>query len=224
MIFAIEMTNLCKNYMVGDIVIPALKGINLQVQKGDILAIMGSSGSGKSTLMNVIGCLDKANSGEYLLDGVSVLNLNDNETANIRNTKIGFVFQSFNLLTRSTALENVELPLIYNRNSSGSDSKGIAFNALKRVGLEDRVNHQPYQLSGGQQQRVAIARALVNNPSLLLADEPTGNLDTTTSHDIMKLFCELNNQGITIILVTHDSDISKYAYRVMHMNDGIINN
>jgi len=220
--FAIEMTKLTKNYIIGDIVIPALKGIDLKVEKGEIVAIMGSSGSGKSTLMNVIGCLDKATSGEYFLDGISVLTLNDNEAANIRNTKIGFVFQSFNLLTRSTALENVELPLIYNRNKVGIDSNAIALGALKRVGLEDRVNHQPYQLSGGQQQRVAIARALVNNPTILLADEPTGNLDSTTSRDIMKLFSELNSQSITIILVTHDNLISKYADRVLHMNDGLI--
>ncbi len=220
--FAIQMTGLKKNYIIGDIIIPALKGINMSVNKGEIIAIMGSSGSGKSTLMNVIGCLDKADSGEYLLDGISVLTLDANETANIRNTHIGFIFQSFNLLSRSSALENVELPLIYNRNKSDLNYKAIALDALKRVGLEDRVYHKPLQLSGGQQQRVAIARALVNNPSILLADEPTGNLDSITSNDIMKLFLDLNEQNITIILVTHDPQIAKYASRVLYMNDGII--
>ena len=220
--FAIQMKDLTKNYIIGDIVIPALKGINLTVIRGEIIAIMGSSGSGKSTLMNVIGCLDKADSGEYLLDGLSVMTLDENETASIRNTRIGFVFQSFNLLSRSSALENVELPLIYNRIQNKFDYKAIAFDALKRVGLEDRVYHKPLQLSGGQQQRVAIARALVNNPSILLADEPTGNLDSTTSSDIMKLFLDLNKQNITIILVTHDPQIAKYANRILYMNDGLI--
>ncbi len=219
---AIQMTDLTKDYIIGDIVIPALRGINLTVTKGEIIAIMGSSGSGKSTLMNIIGCLDKANSGEYFLDGISVMSLNKNETADIRNTRIGFVFQSFNLLSRSSALENVELPLIYNRNKNKIDYKEIAFNALKRVGLEDRVYHKPQQLSGGQQQRVAIARALVNNPSILLADEPTGNLDSITSTDIMKLFLDLNKQNITILLVTHDPQIAKYASRVLYMIDGLI--
>jgi len=218
----IDIINLEKKYFIGEIVISALKGVNLTVSKGEIIAIMGTSGSGKSTLMNVIGCLDNATSGEYTLDGISVMSLNDYQKAVIRNRKIGIIFQSFNLLPRSSALENVELPLIYNRDSCGLDYKEIAFDALKRVGLEDRVYHQAHQLSGGQQQRVAIARALVNNPAILLADEPTGNLDSNTSTDIMELFMLLNQQNITILLVTHDKNIAQYANRRYCMKDGVI--
>lgn len=222
MSIAIKITELKKNYFIGDVMIPALSGVNLSVTKGEIVAIMGASGCGKSTLMNIIGCLDKASSGDYILDGISVMQLDDNQRANIRNKKIGFIFQSFNLLSRSTALENVELPLIYNRDINGLDCKKMAYNALEKVGLEDRVNHQAQQLSGGQQQRVAIARALVNNPTILLADEPTGNLDSKTSNDIMKLFLWLNNQNITIILVTHDKIIAEYADKRFYMKDGLI--
>ncbi len=218
----IQMNDLKKEYKMGDMIIHALKGIDLTVRKGDFLAIMGSSGSGKSTLMNLIGCLDKATSGEYLLDGKSVISLNKNEYALIRNEKIGFVFQGFNLLNRTSAIENVQLPLIYNRKASESDHKEMAFEVLKLVGLQDRVYHEPHQLSGGQQQRVAIARALINNPSILLADEPTGNLDTATSNDIMKLFGNLNERNITLIIVTHELDIAEYAKRTIYMNDGLI--
>lgn len=218
----IQMNDLKKEYKMGDMIIHALKGIDLTVRKGDFLAIMGSSGSGKSTLMNLIGCLDKATSGEYLLDGKSVISLNKNEYALIRNEKIGFVFQGFNLLNRTSAIENVQLPLIYNRKASESDHKEMAFEVLKLVGLQDRVYHEPHQLSGGQQQRVAIARALINNPSILLADEPTGNLDTATSNDIMKLFGNLNERNITLIIVTHEPDIAEYAKRTIYMNDGLI--
>ena len=218
----IQMNDLKKEYKMGDMIIHALKGVDLTVRKGDFLAIMGSSGSGKSTLMNLIGCLDKATSGEYLLDGKSVISLNKNEYALIRNEKIGFVFQGFNLLNRTSAIENVQLPLIYNRKASESDHKEMAFEVLKLVGLQDRVYHEPHQLSGGQQQRVAIARALINNPSILLADEPTGNLDTATSNDIMKLFGNLNERNITLIIVTHEPDIAEYAKRTIYMNDGLI--
>ncbi|WP_287373893.1 ABC transporter ATP-binding protein [Prosthecochloris sp.] len=218
----IQMNDLKKEYKMGDMIIHALRGVDLTVRKGDFLAIMGSSGSGKSTLMNLIGCLDKATSGEYLLDGKSVISLNKNEYALIRNEKIGFVFQGFNLLNRTSAIENVQLPLIYNRKASESDHKEMAFEVLKLVGLQDRVYHEPHQLSGGQQQRVAIARALINNPSILLADEPTGNLDTATSNDIMKLFGNLNERNITLIIVTHEPDIAEYAKRTIYMNDGLI--
>ena len=221
MSYTIEMENLTKQYHIGDIIIDALRGINMKVEKGEFLALMGASGSGKSTLMNIIGCLDKATSGQYLLDGCSVVSLKDDELATIRNKKIGFVFQGFNLLSRTSAIENVELPLIYRRGDNKQYSRDDAYKALCRVGLKDRIYHEPQQLSGGQQQRVAIARALVNNPSIILADEPTGNLDSTTSEDIMKLFQELNEQEITIILVTHEQDISLYAKRVLRMKDGV---
>lgn len=218
----IVIRNIKKDYVVASTIIPALKGVDLSVKKGEIIAIMGTSGSGKSTFMNILGCLDKATSGDYYLDGISVMNLNEQETSYIRNKKIGFVFQSFNLLNRSSAIENVELPLIYNSEYVKTDFREKAVSALKRVGLEDRVNHQTQQLSGGQQQRVAIARALVNGPSLLLADEPTGNLDSKTSTDIMNLFVSLNEQGITIVLVTHDINIAKYAHKRYLMKDGLM--
>lgn len=218
----IETKQLTKTYQMGDVAVQALRGIDLSVAPGEFLAIMGASGSGKSTLMNLIGCLDQPTSGEYFLDGINVNQLSKNEYADIRNQKIGFVFQGFNLLSRTSALENVELPLFYDRTKRVANPKQAAIEALERVGLGDRIDHEPTQLSGGQQQRVAIARALVTQPSLILADEPTGNLDTKTSYDIMALFQELNEQGITIILVTHEKDISEYAKRIVTMRDGMI--
>jgi len=218
----IETRNLVKTYQVGDVAVHALRGINLTVNRGEFLAIMGASGSGKSTLMNLLGCLDLPSSGDYYLDGRHVNSMNKNDYADIRNQKIGFVFQVFNLLPRTNALENVELPLLYDRNGRIKAPLKAAMDALKRVGLADRMDHEPNQLSGGQQQRVAIARALVNNPSLILADEPTGNLDSRTSIDIMALFQELNDQGITVVLVTHEHDIARYAKRFVEMRDGLI--
>ena len=218
----IETRNLVKTYQVGDVAVHALRGINLTVNRGEFLAIMGASGSGKSTLMNLLGCLDLPSSGDYFLDGRHVNTMNKNEYADIRNQKIGFVFQVFNLLSRTNALENVELPLLYDRNRRIKDPLKAAIEALKRVGLGDRMDHEPNQLSGGQQQRVAIARALVNQPAIILADEPTGNLDSRTSIDIMALFQELNDQGITVVLVTHEHDIARYAKRFVEMRDGLI--
>ncbi len=218
----IQIRDLKKIYHVGDIEVHALRGIQLDIGRGEFLAIMGASGSGKSTLMNLLGCLDRPTSGEYFLDGISVGNLSRNEYADIRNVKIGFVFQGFNLLPRTSALENVELPLFYNRTQKTKDFRDRAAKALTRVGLGERMDHEPNQLSGGQQQRVAIARALVNDPAIILADEPTGNLDTATSIEVMALFQELNDQGITIILVTHEQDIAEYSRRVIEMRDGRI--
>ncbi|MCU0645070.1 MAG: ABC transporter ATP-binding protein [bacterium] len=218
----IETKNLTKTYLMGDVAVHALRGIDLSVAPGEFLAIMGASGSGKSTLMNLIGCLDQPTSGDYFLDGKNVNVLSKNEYADIRNQKIGFVFQGFNLLSRTSALENVELPLFYDRTRRVENPKQAAIDALERVGLRDRTDHEPSQLSGGQQQRVAIARALVTQPSLILADEPTGNLDTKTSIDIMAVLQDLNAQGITIILVTHENDISQYAKRIVTMRDGLI--
>jgi putative ABC transport system ATP-binding protein len=206
----------------GDVSVHALRGVDLIVERGEFLAIMGSSGSGKSTLMNLLGCLDVPTSGEYYLDGKSISQMNRNEYADIRNQKIGFVFQGFNLLARTSALENVELPLFYDRTRRIKDPKKSAMKALERVGLGDRLRHEPNQLSGGEQQRVAIARALVNEPTLILADEPTGNLDTRTSIDVMSVFQELNDQGITIVLVTHERDLAQYAKRIVEMRDGHI--
>jgi putative ABC transport system ATP-binding protein len=217
----IEINNIEKKYTIGDNVINALRGVYLNIESGDMISIMGSSGSGKSTLLNIIGCLDKGNTGEYLLDGISVMSLSKNQTADIRNKKIGFVFQSFNLLQRSSAIENVELPLIYYREKKNQENTDLAYEALKKVGLEDRIYHEAQQLSGGQQQRVAIARAIVNKPSILLADEPTGNLDSETSKDIMSLFKKLNEELITVILVTHDPIIAKYTNKIMYMKDGV---
>ncbi|MEZ5359794.1 MAG: ABC transporter ATP-binding protein [Candidatus Zixiibacteriota bacterium] len=220
----IETKQLCKTYKMGDVLIPAVKDVNLIVNAGEILAIMGSSGSGKSSLMNLLGCLDQPTTGEYFLDGISVGKMNRNERAAIRNHKIGFVFQGFNLLARTSALENAMLPLIYDRSAKVNDPEQAAREALQRVGLGDRMDHHPHQLSGGQQQRVAIARALVNKPSIILADEPTGNLDTLTSLEIMALFQDLNKQGITAILVTHEPDIARYATRIVLMRDGCVVN
>ncbi|MBN1410765.1 MAG: ABC transporter ATP-binding protein [Spirochaetales bacterium] len=218
----IKLREACKVYRLGDISVEALKKVDLDIDKGEFTAVMGSSGSGKSTLMNILGCLDTVTSGDYFLDGQNVNSLSKDEYAEIRNKKIGFVFQGFNLLPRTTALENVELPLFYSRHINKNDYNSLARNALIRVGLEDRMHHEPNKLSGGQQQRVAIARALVNNPAMILADEPTGNLDTATSLDILSIFQELNAQGITVILVTHEPDIAKYAGRIITLRDGII--
>lgn len=218
----IETQNLTKTFRMGDMAVHALRGVDLKVEKGEFLAIMGASGSGKSTLMNLLGCLDTPSSGEYLLDGKAVSKMTKDEYADIRNQKIGFVFQGFNLLARTSAMENVELPLYYDRSRRIKDTHAAVLEALKRVGLADRMDHEPSQLSGGQQQRVAIARALVNQPAIILADEPTGNLDTRTSVDVMSVFQELNDQGITIILVTHEKDLAQYAKRIVEVRDGVV--
>ena len=217
----IETQELWKTYEMGSEKIHALRGASLKIEKGEYVAIMGPSGSGKSTLMNLIGCLDTPSQGHYILNNKDVSNMDDDELANIRNREIGFVFQTFNLLPRATALHNVELPLIYN-GSSTDERKEKAIKALTRVELGDRVTHKPNELSGGQRQRVAIARALVNDPSLILADEPTGNLDSKTSIEIMRLFDELHKQGNTIIIVTHERDIALHAHRVISILDGQI--
>jgi len=207
----IELRNLVKTYQTGEVEVKAVRGVTLDIQRGDFVAIMGASGSGKSTLMNTLGCLDQPTSGEYLLDGVAVAGLNRKELAKFRNKKLGFVFQGFNLLSRTTALENVELPMFYAHPLVPlRERHQRAVEALQKVGLGDRLHHHPSQLSGGQQQRIAIARALVNRPELVLADEPTGNLDTRTSIEIMGLFQELNDSGITIVMVTHELDIAAY--------------
>jgi putative ABC transport system ATP-binding protein len=218
----IRAEKVAKVYQMGRNEVHALRGVNLMVERGEMIAIMGASGSGKSTLMNILGCLDKPTSGDYFLDGVHVNELGKNELADLRNRKLGFVFQGFNLLSRTTALENVELPLLYDRTGRQLDTRKMAAEALTRVGLGDRLDHQPSELSGGQQQRVAIARALVTHPALLLADEPTGNLDSRTSVEIMALFQDLNDQQITVILVTHESDIACYAKRIVEVRDGRI--
>ena len=217
----IQTNNLKKTYPLAEPV-HALRGVNLTISPGEFVSIMGASGSGKSTFMNIIGCLDKPTEGSYLLDGIAVGDLSRNELAEIRNEKIGFVFQGFNLLSRTSALENVELPLVYQRKASKVKVQEKAAECLKRVGLGDRMDHHTQQLSGGQQQRVAVARALVNDPALILADEPTGNLDSRTSLDLMGLFQELNQHGITIVLVTHEPDIARFTKRVVEMRDGLI--
>ena len=217
----IGITSVIKAYKMGDVVVNALRGVSVAVGEGEFVAIMGASGSGKSTLMNVIGCLDVPDSGSYTLDGREVLGLNRRELADLRNSKIGFVFQNFSLLARTTALENVELPTHY-RHGPKVDYHAAARAALKKVGLGERMDHMPNQLSGGQQQRVAIARAIVNDPPLILADEPTGALDTQTSIEVMQLFIDLNNSGKTIVLVTHEPDIAQYAKRLIKMRDGQI--
>jgi putative ABC transport system ATP-binding protein len=217
----ISLNGITRVYKMGKEVLAALQGINLNVEKGEYVALMGPSGSGKSTLMNIIGCLDSPSGGSYLLNDKDVSSMSENELAEVRNKEIGFVFQTFNLLPRQTALENVALPLIY-----AGLSKKIrlekAFEALKSVGLEDRVKHKPNELSGGQRQRVAVARALVNNPSLILADEPTGNLDTKTSEEIMLLFEEIHAKGNTIMVVTHEEDIARRAKRIVRLRDGLV--
>jgi putative ABC transport system ATP-binding protein len=219
----IEIHDLVKIYQMGEVEVRALDGIDLLVNEGEFLAVMGPSGSGKSTLMNIVGCLDRPTSGTYILDGVDVSKLSRDQRAVIRNAKIGFVFQSFNLLARTSALENVELPMLYGELGWSSDQRhDAARTSLQRVGLGGREGHYPSQLSGGQQQRVAIARALVTNPAILLADEPTGNLDSRTSEEIMGIFQQLNEEGKTIVLITHEPDIAQHAKRVVHVRDGRI--
>jgi len=216
----IEIEHLRKDFHVGDVTVHALKGINLNIQEGDFVAIMGASGSGKSTMLNILGCLDKPTSGDYKLDGINISQLNKNQLAELRNNKLGFVFQSYNLLPRTTALENVELPLFYNPKVKSKERRERALKALEAVGLSDRMHHTPSQLSGGQQQRVAIARSLVNDPVVILADEATGNLDTRTSYEIMDLFQKLNEEGKTIVFVTHEPDIARLTKRNIVFRDG----
>ncbi|MFT4033297.1 MAG: ABC transporter ATP-binding protein [Siphonobacter sp.] len=217
----IETNHIQKRYVMGTEVVEALKNITISIQKGEYVAFMGPSGSGKSTLMNIVGCLDTPTSGSYILNGQDVSRMGENELAEVRNKEIGFVFQTFNLLPRQTALENVALPLIY-AGYSKADRTEKAMQTLKGVGLENRAHHRPNELSGGQRQRVAIARALVNDPSILLADEPTGNLDTKTSYEIMDLFDQLYSKGNTIVMVTHEEDIAQYSHRIIRLRDGFI--
>jgi putative ABC transport system ATP-binding protein len=217
----IQITNIKRDFQLGNETINVLKGIDLQINKGEYVALMGPSGSGKSTLMNLLGCLDTPTSGTYILNGNDVSQMHDDDLAEIRNKEIGFVFQTFNLLPRTTALDNVALPMIY-AGYSKTDRNIRATEVLKQVGLDDRMDHQPNQLSGGQRQRVAVARALVNKPSIILADEPTGNLDSKTSEEIMKLFGDIHAAGNTVILVTHEEEIAKYAHRIIRLRDGMI--
>ena len=216
----INTVGLTKTYKIGEVEVHALNSVNLKIDEGEFVAIMGASGSGKSTLMNLIGCLDQPTSGEYFLDGINTSKLSKNEYATIRNQKIGFVFQGFNLLSRTNALENVELPLMYDRSLRIVNPRRKAEEVLKRVGLADRMDHQPNQLSGGQQQRVAIARAVVANPRLILADEPTGNLDSKNGIEVINLLTELNKEGTTIIMVTHNDRDAGYAHRIVNLFDG----
>lgn len=218
----IKLRDVCKIYRMGEIDIPALRNVSLEIARGDFVAIMGASGSGKSTLMNVLGCLDTPTSGDYWLDGEQAGTLSADRLAVLRNRKIGFVFQNFNLLPRTSAMENVELPLYYGEHLRSAERRKRAADLLGRLGLGDRMGHHPSQLSGGQQQRVAIARALVNAPPLILADEPTGNLDSRSSNEIMNLFTSLNAEGITVVMVTHEPDIARFAKRSIHMRDGEI--
>jgi putative ABC transport system ATP-binding protein len=218
----IDITALKKDYHVGEVTVHALRGVDLKIREGEFVSIMGASGSGKSTMLNIIGCLDRPTEGLYLLDGVNVAGMSKNERASIRNLKIGFVFQSYNLLSRTSALENVELPLMYNPSVGSRERRERAMAALEAVGLADRMDHMPNQLSGGQQQRVAIARSLVNDPVVILADEATGNLDTRTSYEIMSLFQELNQKGKTIVFVTHEADIARCMTRSVVFRDGHI--
>jgi putative ABC transport system ATP-binding protein len=215
----IELENITKIYRMGNVEVPALRGVTLSIEQGEMVALIGASGSGKSTLMNIIGFLDKPTGGKYILEGLDVSQLNDNKLAEMRNRKIGFVFQTYNLLPRAAAVANVELPLIY---GGGSQKRKRAVEALERVGLKARATHKPSELSGGEQQRVAIARALVNNPSIILADEPTGNLDSNATAEIVSIFCRLNREGITIVLVTHEIDVARQARRIVRLFDGKI--
>ncbi len=218
----IKVSELRKDYHVGEMTVHALRGVDMEIYEGDFAAIMGTSGSGKSTMLNILGCLDKPTYGEYQLDGVNMGTMNKNQLAGLRNNKLGFIFQSYNLLPRTTALENVELPLFYNSKVKTKERKERAMHALEQVGLADRIDHMPNQLSGGQQQRVAIARSLVNDPVVILADEATGNLDTRTSYEIMELFQRLNDNGKTIVFVTHESDIARFMKRNIVFRDGRI--
>ncbi len=219
----IHLDSVSKTYQSGDVEVHAVRSVSIEIQAGEFVAIMGASGSGKSSMMNMLGCLDRPTEGVYMLDGIDVSKLDRNQLADIRNQKIGFIFQGFNLLARTTALENVELPMFYARQMvSAKEQRERAMKALERVGIAQRSDHHPNQLSGGQQQRVAIARALVNRPALLLADEPTGNLDSRTSVEIMDAFQELNDQGITIVMVTHEPDIAAYTKRNLVMRDGVV--
>jgi putative ABC transport system ATP-binding protein len=218
----IDITGITKTYHLGKIEVKALRGVDLKIRKGELLSIMGPSGSGKSTLMNILGCLDTPDSGSYLLDGTDVSKLKDNQLADIRNKKIGFVFQTFNLLSRSNTISNVELPLIYSKKGSEKTRKTKIYESLKAVGLLGWEKHKPSELSGGQRQRVAIARALVNDPAIILADEPTGNLDSVTGEEIMAIFQDLNKQGKTILLVTHEMDIARHTNKIIYLRDGLI--
>jgi len=218
----IEISCLKKDYHIGEVTVHALRGVDMKIQQGEFVAVMGVSGSGKSTMLNILGCLDIPTKGDYFLDGVNIRTLSKDELARLRNQKLGFVFQAYNLLPRTTALENVELPLFYDPKIKSKERKDRALKALEAVGLADRMHHMPNQLSGGQQQRVAIARSLVNDPVMILADEPTGNLDTRTSFEIMELFQDLNERGRTIVYVTHEQDIARFATRNVVFRDGLI--
>ena len=219
----ISVKNLVKTYVVGEVEVKALRGVNLEVPPGEFLAVTGPSGSGKSTFMHIVGCLDRPTTGQYFLDGADVSQMSKDALAKVRNQKIGFVFQGFNLLSRTTALDNVMLPLLYRGGTKAADRQKRAMEVLTAVGLENRADHHPNQLSGGQQQRVAIARALINQPSILLADEPTGNLDTKTSIEVMGIFQNLNRErGITVVLITHEADIAEYGTRIVAFRDGVV--
>jgi putative ABC transport system ATP-binding protein len=216
----LKIQDLKRDFAVGSETVHALRGVSFEVEKGEFVSIMGKSGSGKSTMLNILGCLDKPTSGDYLIDGTAIRNLSRDELSALRNRKIGFVFQSYNLLARTSALENVELPLLYNNSISAKECRERAEHAIELVGLKDRMHHVPNQLSGGQQQRVAIARAIVNDPVMILADEATGNLDTRMSYEIMTLFQQLNSQGKTIVFVTHEPDIAEFTTRIIQLRDG----